>query len=268
MNMNAQGLSCLAPSVPSVVPLPSFFIVGPPRTGTSWLHQVLKEHVRLPRHNKETRFFDRHFERGMAWYRGHYPDRMDRLAVGEIAPTYFVCSEARERIARLVPQAKIVCIFRNPVDRVLSLYRLKCAYGRFRWSFEQAMVQDPELMDSSKYATHLKAWRNTFGANQVLATFYEDLCHAPQGFVDSITDFIGIPRFTLNAAQIERVYTSEEMTHPRSYRGTRGATAIADWLKGRGFHRAVAVINNSSLRHIFLRWTTFFRPLRRCFISA
>ena len=40
--------------------LPSFFIVGPPRTGTSWLHQVLQPHTCLPR-VKETRFFDERF---------------------------------------------------------------------------------------------------------------------------------------------------------------------------------------------------------------
>src|SRR5215467_11453066 len=48
--------------------LPSFFIVGPPRTGTSWLHEILQSHTCLPR-VKETRFFDERFDRGVAWYR-------------------------------------------------------------------------------------------------------------------------------------------------------------------------------------------------------
>ena len=91
--------------------------------------------------------------------------------MGEIAPTYFASRAARERIATVAPRAKIVCIFRNPVERVLSLYRLKCAYGRFRWSFEEALLRDPELMDSSKYATHFRTWRDTFGTENTLATF-------------------------------------------------------------------------------------------------
>lgn len=249
---DAWGMPFRLPSITSAVPLPSFFIVGPPRTGTSWLQQVLKGHAILPRHTKETGFFDRRFRHGLAWYRRHYPQHTDHLAVGEIAPTYFASSEARERIAQLIPDAKIVCIFRNPVDRVLSLYRLKCAYGRFQWNFEQALVHDTELMNSSKYATHFSAWRSMFGAGQILATFYDDLCNTPQHYLDSVADFIGVPRFTLSAAQVQRVYASEGMTHPRSYRRTRGATAVADWLKGQGLDAVVALVNNSSLRRLFL----------------
>jgi hypothetical protein len=51
--------------------LPSFFILGPPRTGTTWLHEVLRNHAELPSPTKETRFFDVHFHRGLDWYRAH-----------------------------------------------------------------------------------------------------------------------------------------------------------------------------------------------------
>src|SRR3954471_18360309 len=46
-------------TVASASALPSFFVIGPPRTGTSWLHQVLKDHAVLPRSTKETHFFDK-----------------------------------------------------------------------------------------------------------------------------------------------------------------------------------------------------------------
>ena len=44
--------------------LPSFFVIGPPRTGSSWLHEVLTPHAILPSPSKEMRFFDNHFNRG------------------------------------------------------------------------------------------------------------------------------------------------------------------------------------------------------------
>jgi hypothetical protein len=84
--------------------------------------------------------------------------------MGEVAPTYFASNEARERLANTIPDAKIVCIFRNPVDRILSLYRLKRAYRelqphygtyiheyRFRWStvwmiFRRCQLYDFERM--------------------------------------------------------------------------------------------------------------------------
>src|ERR1700749_3066069 len=95
--------------------LPRFLIVGPPRTGTSWLHTVLSKHANLPNPTKETRFFDLHFDKGLRWYLSHYPKPVDERPRGEIAPTYFGSAVARERIAELIPDAKLVFIFRNPV---------------------------------------------------------------------------------------------------------------------------------------------------------
>jgi len=96
--------------------LPSFFVVGPPRTGSSWLHEVLSPHALLPSPSKETRFFDTHFNRGLKWYSDHYTKSAERQRMGEVAPTYFASAAARERIAQTAPEAKIVCVFRNPVD--------------------------------------------------------------------------------------------------------------------------------------------------------
>jgi Sulfotransferase domain len=95
---------------------------------------------------KEPRFFDMHFHRGIEWYRAHYPRPVEGRPMGEVAPTYFASSAARERIGATIPEARVVCIFRNPVERVVSLYRLKRAYGMIPWSFEQAIVRDPELI--------------------------------------------------------------------------------------------------------------------------
>jgi hypothetical protein len=169
--------------------LPSFFIIGPPRTGTSWLHQVLSKRTALPSATKETRFFDRHFCRGLDWYRAHYPSLHQGMKVGEVAPTYFASADARSRIWLLNPGAKIVCTFRNPVDRVLSLYRLKRAYGMFSWSLDEALRRDPELVESSKYATHLRAWQAEMGADRVLPTVYADLRRNPQAYLDVLTVF-------------------------------------------------------------------------------
>lgn len=232
--------------------LPSFFVVGPPRTGTSWLYEMLRGHVILPVATKEARFFDTHFHRGLDWYRAHFPRNLDGLRMGEVAPTYFASAEARERIAQLIPNARVVCIFRDPVERILSLYRLKRAYGLIPWSFEHAIVKDPELMDTSRYSTHYRAWRDLLGPHQVLAMIYDDLLHDPQGFINSLVDFIGVPRFALTPLQNRWVHGSEGLTHPRSYARTRNATRVADWLKAQRFDRLVAVIRDSPLRQFFL----------------
>ena len=232
--------------------LPSFFVVGPPRTGTSWLHDVLKQSVNLPYPTKETRFFDVHFQRGMKWYQAHYPSLSAIRPTGEIAPTYFASELARDRIAQIVPGAKLIFIFRNPAQRVVSLYRIKRAYGIYPWSLEQAFDLDSELIASGKYVTTLKEWQRTFGKDQLLISIYEDLRKDPQSFVDNLTQFIGIPRIILSKSQLRNIHSSEAMTEPRSYLATRTATAMADWLKARRLDKVVAVVRNSSLMKLFI----------------
>lgn len=232
--------------------LPSFFVVGPPRTGSSWLHEVLSPHTLLPTPSKETRFFDTHFQRGLKWYLAHYENPGGGRRIGEIAPTYFASAAARDRMAQTVPEAKIVCVFRNPVDRIVSLYRLKRAYGLIPWNFEEAIERDPELMESSRYAGTLKLWQRSFGANNVLVGIYDDLRQNPQAFVDSLVDFIGVGRFKLAAWQYGLVHDSEKMTHPRSYYRTRSATMLADWFKARRLDRVVSAFKRSRFRNLVL----------------
>src|ERR1700678_487294 len=232
--------------------LPSFFIVGPPRTGSSWLHEVLSVHAALPSPSKETRFFDTHFHRGLKWYAAHYRDTGGNWRRGEVAPTYFASDAARERMAQIVPDAKIVCVFRNPVDRIVSLYRLKRAYGFIPWSFEEAVQRDPELMETGRYASHLKLWQRSFGAANVHSCIYDDLRTDPQGFLDEVLDFIGVPRFALTAWQRGFVHGSEKMTHPRNYYGTRSATLVADWLKARRMDRIVSAFKRSPMCKLVL----------------
>jgi hypothetical protein len=232
--------------------LPSFFVIGPPRTGSSWLHQVLTPHALLPSPAKETRFFDNHFQRGLNWYLAHYQQPNGGRCMGEVAPTYFASSPARERIAQVAPDAKIVCVFRNPVERIISLYRLKRAYGLIPWTFEEALERDSELIETSKYITNLQLWQRSFGSGKVLAGVYDDLQESPQAFVDQLLDFIGIPRFQLETGQSASVHDSERMTQPRSYFRTRTATIASEWFKSRRLDRLVNAFKRSPLCRLVL----------------
>lgn len=234
--------------------LPAFLVGGPPRTGTSWLHEVLLPHARLPVLTKETRFFDLHYERGLDWYLDHFPDAENGRPAGEVAPTYFASAQARERIASTMPQTKLIFIFRHPVQRLVSLYRLKRAYGMVGWDFERELERDPELIGSSRYAAHLLEWQSRFPANQIQVNLYEDLKQNPQLFVNGIADFLGMPRFQLD----ERLaggcqpHSSVAMTQPRWHFVTRAATAMADWCKGRKLDRLVVGVRNSRLNRLLL----------------
>jgi len=232
--------------------LPSFFVVGPPRTGTSWLHTVLGQCAWLSHPTKETRFFDKNFDRGLAWYASHYKRAVGGRVVGEVAPTYFASPQARERIARMIPGAKIVCIFRNPVERVVSLYRLKRAYGWIHWTFEDALVRDPELMESSRYADHLKSWLEMFGSSQVLATLHDDMEADPQSYLDQLVDFVGASRVRLEPGHRKHVLASDSLTQPRNYYLTRGALWLAEWSKRQRLGGIVATAKRLGAHRAFV----------------
>jgi Sulfotransferase domain len=241
--------------------LPTFFVIGPPRTGTSWLHEVLRERVQLPATLKETRFFDIHFGRGWNWYRAHYPAVSMHRVTGEIAPTYFASAQARERIVGTLGAVKVACIFREPVERIESLYRVKCAYGMTNCSFEEALLRDPELVETSRYATHLRAWQSAVGKERVLSLIYEDLCHNPQAFLDRLADFIGIERWVPALSEIRRVRASSSIMRPRNCRFTHTAIVLDNWCKCQGFHRLVAAVRNSPLSRLCLGGGPPFPPI-------
>jgi len=232
-------------SVAQARTLPGFVVLGPPRTGTTWLYDVLNSRALLPGPTKETRFFDLHFERGVDWYLDHFPKNSRNLAVGEIAPTYFASPEACARIQSLIPDARLVIIFRNPVQRLISLYRLKRAYGLHAWSLEEALEKDPELLGSSLYASHLKMWQSCFSRGQLSINFFENLTEDPQGFVDRICTFVGIPTFALKETERKQVFSTTKMTEPRNYAATRTALAVADWCKARKLDRLVQHVRDS-----------------------
>ncbi len=237
--------------------LPSFFIIGPPRTGTTWLHEVLSRRTVLPSPTKETRFFDTHFHRGIHWYLAHFTPTEGKQ-VGEVAPTYFASHHARERVARLIPQARVICIFRDPLERVLSLYRLKRAYGMSPWSFDEALRNDPELVESGKYATHLKEWLRVLGRDQVMPTFYDDLKGDPQAYLNKVADFISLPGFEISREENCNLLGSENMTHPRSYFLTKTTVRTADWLKARQLDYMVASFKKLYLVKLVLGGGTRF----------
>lgn len=240
--------------------LPSFLGVGPPRTGTTWLHETLVGHANLPQSNKEVHFFDRCYEFGLDWYAGNFDQSSERVT-GEICPTYFASAEARERIALLSPKPKIICTFRDPVVRVFSLYKIKRAYGDITWDFRDALAQDPELMESSRYAHHLVEWRRVFGQENVLAAFYEDFAADRQAYLNRILDFIGISRFALEERHEEKVHSSEGTVYPRNLFVTQLGSNVAGWLKARRLGSVVERVKRSSLMSLFVGGDDRIPPL-------
>src|SRR4029078_9780232 len=87
-------------------PLPDFLILGAQKAGTTALYAYLRRHPDLAGPSwKEVSFFDRHWTRGLACYRGNFPTRARTRGklVGEASPSYLFHPLAPERVRQVVP---------------------------------------------------------------------------------------------------------------------------------------------------------------------
>jgi hypothetical protein len=222
-----------------VRPLPDFLIVGTKRGGTTSLHRYLVEHPAvLPtfpsfRTLKGVHYFDEHFTRGLRWYRSHFPAELYRARVqratgirpltGESSPNYLFHPLGAARAAEAVPQAKIIVLLRNPVDRAWSQYKDQVKLGSETLNFEDAIDQEPArlagevermLEDPAYYGTafdrysylargryvdQLRVWTATFPAPQLIVLRSEDLYSDPERVYHRVLDFLGLPRLQLRA---------------------------------------------------------------------
>ena len=234
--------------------LPSFVHVGPPRTGTTWLHEVSKGHIGLPS-EKETRFFDFRYDRGVAWYSGLFGDYPADVPAGEMGPTYFSNAVARERIKHQIPDCRIIVTFREPAARLYSLYRLiRSARHPVNRRFEGYWrIQINSGADLCSYATHLKRWQATFGKSRVLVLFYEDLCSNPQAYLDTVCDFVGARRIALDRSAVGsvKVYSAPRIAGSGPVAG-RLAVAV-DWAARHGARPLIKLGQSTPLWKILRR---------------
>jgi hypothetical protein len=240
--------------------LPDFIAVGPPRTATTWLHEVLKGHVCLPADRKETDFFTRFYDRGIDWYADYFRHCDGGMQLGELSPMYFASRDARQRIAQHLPECKIICSFREPVARAYSNYRLLRRHVFTRADFEHAATTRGDLLESSRYGSHLEEWFATFGRERVLVLIYDDLESNPQAFLDSVCDFIAIARFPITSrAASERIHTVN--TQPPSPRLARTARDVVEWFTARRYHRAARLVRRTRIVKYMLEGGDPFPPL-------
>ena len=129
--------------------LPDFIIIGAQRSGTTSLYRLLSAHpaVARPTVSKGIGYFDIHYDKGIRWYRGHFPIKIGaQLSTRSANPQVFESSGyysfhpmAAERIARDLPNTKLVMMLRDPVERAYSAHRHGLVRGFESESFENAL---------------------------------------------------------------------------------------------------------------------------------
>jgi hypothetical protein len=197
-------------------PLPDFLILGAQKAGTTALYAYLRWHPEITGPSfKEVSFFDRHYAKGERWYRAHMPVRR-RSLVGEASPSYLFHPLAPERVAGMLPGARLITLLRNPVDRAFSHYQHEVALGREPLSFEDAVDREDERMQGElermlrdpsyfslawwnytyiargRYAEQLERWFAAFPREQLLVLFTEELSADTAATYRRVLDFLGV----------------------------------------------------------------------------
>jgi len=174
---------------------PFALLIGPQRSGTTWVDRYLRSRgdICLPEAVKEIFFFDRHFDRGLDYYRGHFAPKPDHKMIMEITATSFDHSDAPQRIYDSCgDNIRLVCPLRHPIIRSYSLYLHYLRYGIVTGTLQEAIEQEPQIITSSFYADHLRGWFDQFGQDKVHIIFQEDLEHNQEKFIHSLCDALGI----------------------------------------------------------------------------
>jgi hypothetical protein len=205
--------------------LPDFLIIGAQKCGTTTLYDTLVRHPAVARaEDKEVHYFDRHYNKGLLWYRGNMPRRSERrraarnnqpFVVGEASPSYIFHPLAPARVSRLLPNVKLILLLRNPVDRAFSHYQMSLDYHDDPLSFEEAIEHEEDRLAGRMkivlsghhshawwhygykarglYAEQLERWLKYFQREQFLILRSEDYSANPAAIVDQTCQFLEIP---------------------------------------------------------------------------
>lgn len=196
-----------APNSLATGPLPNFLLVGAMKSGTTQLARNLSAHPEcfIPR-QKGTHFFDREFDKGLAWYRAQFTAATTEVAIGEASPAYMYLGEAVERIGEQLPEARLLAILRNPVTRAYSHYWHERARGREKLSFEEAIAAEDQRLeaatpverarvayiDRGRYLKQLLNICEYFPRDRLHVLLLDDLNASPVDSFHKVCRFLGI----------------------------------------------------------------------------
>lgn len=177
---------------------PDFIGVGTQKSGTSWWWALLAAHpgVEGSAHAKELHFLSR-FQRhpmsddDVAEYHRHFP-RPPGLLAGEWTPRYMAIPSVAQAIERAAPEARLLAILRDPVERYRS--------GLSQWYTTRRRTGRPpedergerEAIERGLYARQLHPLIQRFGRDRILVLQFERCLADPAGQFARTLDFLGL----------------------------------------------------------------------------
>lgn len=181
--------------------LPQLLVIGAAKAGTTSVARWLDDHpdvVVTPK--KELNFFsyDGVWDLGLDWYRSQFPGGDATVAV-DASPSYLPAPEAPARIRECIPDARLVAILRDPVDRTYAHYHWLHSWEAEPRSFEDVVRAELDgeptpmgCVDASRYAIHLERYAAHFPRTQLLVVDFRQLSDRPADTFTDICTFAGL----------------------------------------------------------------------------
>lgn len=189
--------------------MPNFFIIGAMKSGTTALYYYLEQHPKVYMSPvKEPNFFCSqesaadtvtHIDTYQHLFKGVSGEK----AVGEASHCYLYEPRVAAEIRRYVPEAKLIAVLRNPIDRAYSHFLHVVRVGTEPLgNFAQALREEEagaykertfhDYIGRGFYYSQLKRYFNTFDREQIRVYLYQDLSDAPTSTVQDAFRFLEV----------------------------------------------------------------------------
>ena len=186
-------------------PLPDFLGLGTQKGGTTTLHRLLGKHpdVFLPA-CKEVHFFDQNYSAEEAWYREHFQAARADQRCGDITPFYLFHPDVPGRIYQHIPNARLIVLLRDPVERAISQVFHAQRLGFEPLPIDEALAaeqsrlatgdpysfQKHSYLSRSRYLEQLDRYEALFPREQLLILRSEDLFSTPERIWQELLSFL------------------------------------------------------------------------------
>lgn len=208
-----------------------FFIVGAPKSGTTSLYHYLDEHPDIEMSNlKEPNFFSdeslqfqniyniKNRVNTLEKYHALFK-RRDECLKGEASVSYLFYEDVPEKIFSYNPEAKIIIILRNPIDRAYSHYLMDHSLGLISDSFHNIIRKKSkhkksdffyqQYIEVSKYTAQISRYFKVFKKENIYIIDYEEFKSNTSHIVGCVFSFLGLNnKFRPDLKQRYNIYTA------------------------------------------------------------
>ncbi len=174
-------------------------VIGAQKAGTTSMYLYLRNHPDIcVSSQKECNFFsdEANYRKGIQWYEGQF-DRPS-LVCADVSPDY-TKGDSNAVAARLhgyAPEARLIYILRDPVERLVSHYLHKMRKGRvarpLRDLIYEAGIEGTDLFMPGYYYRHLQAYLGRYPREQMLVMLSEDLRGRRVQMMNMVHEHIGV----------------------------------------------------------------------------